>query len=103
MERHFDYQLFTRALSDLYGVQVRGGCACAGPYVHRLLNIGDERSKAMRQKILAGDESDKPGFVRFNLSVLMTDEEASFVLFAINETAAKWQSIQLWYKSQAAA
>jgi hypothetical protein len=57
----------------------------------------------MRQKILAGDESDKPGFVRFNLSVLMTDEEASFVLFAINETAAKWQSIQLWYKSQAAA
>lgn len=34
-----DYQLFARMLSDLYGIQARGGCACAGPYVHQLLNI----------------------------------------------------------------
>ncbi|MBZ0127836.1 MAG: aminotransferase class V-fold PLP-dependent enzyme [Rhodobacteraceae bacterium] len=82
-----DYHLFTRGLSDLYGIQARGGCACAGPYVHRLLGIGDAASAALRTRILAGDEADKPGFVRLNLSVLMDDSEADFILASVAELA----------------
>ena len=81
--RTIDHRAFTRALSERFGIQARGGCACAGPYVHRLLQIGDTQSEALREEILAGDESHKPGFVRLNLSVLMEDETVETILAAV--------------------
>jgi len=89
----FDYQLFTRALSDLYGIQARGGCACAGPYVHRLLQIDDAWSARLRAEILSGDESHKPGFVRLNLSVLMSDEKVGFILNAVKDLADRYETL----------
>ena len=77
----------TRALSDLYGIQARGGCACAGPYAHRLLAVSEAQSARMRQAILAGDDSVKPGFVRLNLSVLMSEAEVDFILDAVSALA----------------
>ncbi len=84
----FDYQQFTRLLSDCYGIQARGGCACAGPYVHRLLDIDPDWSEALRQQILSGDESHKPGFVRLNLGVLMSDDEVDYILNSVADLAA---------------
>ncbi len=81
-------QLITRMLSDRFGIQARGGCACAGPYVHRLLSIDDEQSKAIRQAIIAGDEISKPGFVRLNFSVLLPDEKVEFILKSVAQIAA---------------
>ena len=81
-------QLVTRMLSDRFGIQARGGCACAGPYVHRLLGIGTEESEAIRRAILAGEETVKPGFTRLNLSVLLTDEKVDFILKSVAELAA---------------
>ncbi len=78
-----DYQTFTRDLSDHFGIQARGGCSCAGPYVHALLQIDDTWSQSIRTGILAGDTSEKPGFVRLNLSYLMSDETVDFILSAI--------------------
>ncbi len=83
----FDYQLFTTLLSERYGVQARGGCSCAGPYVHELLNIGADRSEQLRSDILAGDDSHKPGFVRLNLSYLIENHEADYILNAVAELA----------------
>ncbi|MDG1738478.1 MAG: aminotransferase class V-fold PLP-dependent enzyme [Paracoccaceae bacterium] len=83
----FDFQSFTRDLSNRYGIQARGGCACAGPYVHRLLDISEELSDRLRLEILSGDESRKPGFVRLNLSVLMSDETVQFILESVKELA----------------
>lgn len=77
------HQLATRLLSDLYGIQARGGCACAGPYVHRLLDIGPEASARLRAAILAGQEMEKPGFVRLNLSTLMTDAKVGMILSSV--------------------
>ncbi|WP_370228599.1 aminotransferase class V-fold PLP-dependent enzyme [Cognatishimia sp.] len=79
----FDYKDFTRALSDHYGIQARGGCSCAGPYVHRLLSISDETSAELRADLLAGDDKDKPGFVRLNFSYMMDEETVTYVLEAI--------------------
>lgn len=76
-------QLVTRMLSDLYGIQARGGCACAGPYVHRLLGIDPLASDTLRQAILAGDEMAKPGFTRLNLSVLMDDSKVEHILNSV--------------------
>jgi len=80
-------QLVTRLLSDRFGIQARGGCACAGPYVHRLLGIDSTASARMREAILSGEEVRKPGFTRLNFSVLMPDEEVAFILHAVRTLA----------------
>ena len=80
-----DYRVFTQALSERYGIQARGGCSCAGPYVHRLMAIDDAWSEEIRADILAGDTKSKPGFVRLNLSYLMDDETIAFILEAVRE------------------
>ena len=76
-------QLLTRILSDCFGIQSRGGCACAGPYGHRLLEIDQPTSDAMRTRILAGDDLLKPGFTRLNLSALMDDAKADKIISAV--------------------
>ena len=81
-------QLITRMLSDRFGIQARGGCACAGPYVHRLLGIDEQESEAIRQAIQSGKELQKPGFIRLNLSVLLPDEKVQFILDAVAQIAA---------------
>src|SRR5690606_16123837 len=96
-------QLVTRMLSDRFGIQTRGGCACAGPYVHRLLSIDEAASQEMRQAILSGDEIAKPGFTRLNLSVLLTDDEVDFILSSVaqlSRDATDYQSLYDFHPSQ---
>ena len=81
-------QIVTRALSDQFGIQSRGGCSCAGPYAHRLLGIDRARSEALREAILAGDETLKPGWTRLNLSALADDAKADFIIAAVDHLAA---------------
>ncbi|MFG6079148.1 aminotransferase class V-fold PLP-dependent enzyme [Paracoccus litorisediminis] len=76
-------QLATRMLSDLHGVQARGGCACAGPYVHHLLGLSRAESDRMRAAILAGEEIEKPGFVRLNLCWAAPRAEVDAILDAV--------------------
>ena len=80
-------QLITRMLSDRFGIQARGGCACAGPYVHELLDIGADESARMRLAILDGREIEKPGFTRLNLSVLLPDAKVDFILASVSALA----------------
>lgn len=84
---HVHQQLVTRLLSDCHGIQARGGCACAGPYVHRVLNIDDGSSEQIRSEILAGRELEKPGFVRLNFSYLATNAEVETILNSVLELA----------------
>lgn len=81
------HQLFTRLLSDVTGIQARGGCVCAGPYGHLLLNVGRERSEQIQNAILAGREVEKPGWIRLNFSYLMDDETADRVIKGVDELA----------------
>ena len=75
---HVHHQLFTRLLSDVHGIQARGGCACAGPYAHRLLGIGRDASERLRADIRAGIETEKPGWTRLNFSYLIDDARRGF-------------------------
>lgn len=81
------HQLFTRMLSDGYGIQARGGCACAGPYGLTLLGIDHAGADRLRAEILAGHEVEKPGWVRLNFSVLMSDAKADAVIDAVDTLA----------------
>ncbi|NOR62129.1 MAG: aminotransferase class V-fold PLP-dependent enzyme [Rhodobacteraceae bacterium] len=73
----------TRDLSEIYGIQARGGCACAGPYGHRLLHVDKESSAEMRCQILAGHDELKPGWVRLNFSYLMSDETVRYIIISL--------------------
>lgn len=77
-------QLFTRMLSDIYGIQARGGCACAGPYAHRLLGIDRAASEALHADLAAGRELRKPGWVRLNFSYLMDDATVRYIIDSVN-------------------
>lgn len=95
---HVHHQLVTRMLSDRFGIQARGGCACAGPYVHRLLDIDAGESDLIREAIRSGRETEKPGFVRFNLSVLLSDEKVDYILDSIAQLAADAVSLVPLYQ-----
>ncbi|MCA0044770.1 aminotransferase class V-fold PLP-dependent enzyme [Celeribacter litoreus] len=95
------HQLFTRMLSDIYGIQVRGGCACAGPYAHTLLEIDADASDTLLSAILQGKELEKPGWVRLNFSYLMSDEQAHFIIESINELTARLDEFECYYAADA--
>ena len=84
---HIHHQLFTRMLSDIFGVQSRGGCACAGPYGHRLLSVERELSEQIRRAIQTGNELEKPGWVRLNFSYLMDDATALEIIRSVDTLA----------------
>lgn len=72
-----------RLLSDLFGVQGRAGCSCAGPYGHALLGIDRAASDAYRHAIEAGYEGIKPGWSRVSFHWLADEDEVRFLLDAI--------------------
>ncbi len=82
-EIHFN--LMVRLLNDKFGIQVRGGCSCAGTYGHFLLHVDPQRSREMTDKIDQGDLSAKLGWVRLSVHPTTTDEEIEFILHAIRE------------------
>lgn len=79
------YNLAVKMLNDRYGIQVRGGCSCAGTYGHFLLNVSKDHSNQITCKINEGDMSEKPGWVRLSIHPTMTDKELEFVLNAITD------------------
>jgi selenocysteine lyase/cysteine desulfurase len=88
------YNLVVRLLSDRFGVQVRGGCACAGTYGHYLLDVSYEQSRQITEMINLGDLSQKPGWVRLSLHPTMTTDEVLYVVDALKQIQKnhhKWQ------------
>jgi selenocysteine lyase/cysteine desulfurase len=79
------YNLIVKLLSDRFGIQVRGGCVCAGTYGHYLLNVSPSRSKSITDKINAGDLSEKPGWVRLSIHPTMTEEELYYVADSLKQ------------------
>lgn len=90
-------QFFTRLLSDVYGVQARGGCACAGPYAHRLLGLDEAKSKEMSAAIMRGEEIEKPGWIRLNLSALLKEDKADAIIDAVDKLATMTDTYQKHY------
>lgn len=85
--RYLHPKFVTVLLNDLFGVQSRAGCACAGPYGHRLLGIDLEKSQKYRDAIISGISGVKPGWCRVNLHFSMDDAEAQYLVDAVNFVA----------------
>lgn len=84
-------------LNDLFGIQARGGCSCAGPYGHRLLGIDLETSSRFESVIAEGCEVIKPGWVRLNFNYFIPEEEFGYILQAVHMVANEgWKLLPLY-------
>ena len=82
--KYLHHKFLTVLLNDLFGIQSRAGCSCAGPYGHRLLGIDDETSEKYRLAVREGYCGLKPGWCRVGLHWVMDDAEANYVIEAVN-------------------
>ena len=89
------FNLVVKLLNDRFGIQTRGGCACAGTYGHILLHVDELHSYEILDEINSGDLSCKPGWIRMSIHPVMTNEEINFIIDAIEQVALhyhKWKS-----------
>ncbi len=88
-------------LNDLFGIQARGGCSCAGPYGHRLLGIDLDRSHAFEHQIRQGCEGIKPGWVRVNFNYFVEDAVADYIIEAVRLIADDGERLLPLYRFDA--
>ena len=81
---YLHHKFVTALLNDLFGIQSRAGCSCAGPYGHRLLNIDLDTSERYRNVVQEGHCGMKPGWCRVGLHWVMDDAEANYVIDAVH-------------------
>ena len=86
-DRILHHNFVVALLNDLFGIQARGGCSCAGPYGHRLLGIDLATSARFEEVIAEGCEVIKPGWVRVNFNYFIPEEEFSYILEAVHLVA----------------
>jgi selenocysteine lyase/cysteine desulfurase len=85
--RYLHHNFVVALLNDLFGIQSRGGCSCAGPYGHRLLGIDLETSHEFEREIARGCEGIKPGWVRVNFNYFISEAVFAFILDAVELVA----------------
>jgi selenocysteine lyase/cysteine desulfurase len=88
--RYLHPKFITVLLNDLFGVQSRGGCSCAGPLGHRLLKIDTSISTRYRDLVVAKNLNGfKPGWTRIGVHYTMDDAEVRFILDCVKFVAEK--------------
>jgi selenocysteine lyase/cysteine desulfurase len=85
--RYLHHNFIVAVLNDLFGIQSRGGCACAGPYGHRLLGIDERHAMAYEREVERGCEGIKPGWVRVNFNYFLSDTVVDYILDAVDMAA----------------
>ena len=97
-EQYLHHNFVVAVLNDLFGIQARGGCSCAGPYGHRLLGIDLTTSHAFEQEVLRGCEGIKPGWTRLNFNYFISEETFDFLIKAVQIVATEGWKLLPQYK-----
>src|SRR5690606_25905848 len=85
--RFLHHNFVVAVLNDLFGIQSRGGCSCAGPYGHHLLGIDLDRSEEFERETTRGCEGIKPGWVRVNFNYFISDTVFDYIVEAVRLVA----------------
>ena len=96
--RHLHHNFVVALLNDLFGIQSRGGCSCAGPYGHRLLGIDPERAGELEQEAIRGCEGIKPGWVRVNFNYFISEAVFDFIVESVELVATEGWRLLPEYK-----
>ena len=100
--RYLHHNFVVAVLNDLFGIQSRGGCSCAGPYGHRLLGIDIETSHAFEREISRGCEGIKPGWVRVNFNYFISEAVFAYITEAVAMVARDGWRLLPWYRFEPA-
>jgi len=100
--RYLHHNFVVAVLNDLFGIQSRGGCSCAGPYGHRLLGIDIETSHAFEREISRGCEGIKPGWIRVNFNYFISEAVFDFLVRAVAMVARDGWRLLPWYRFEPA-
>jgi selenocysteine lyase/cysteine desulfurase len=96
-DRTLHHNFVVALLNDLFGIQARGGCSCAGPYGHRLLGIDLQTSSRIEEAVASGCEVIKPGWVRVNFNYFIAEEEFAYLIEAVHLVADQgWRLLPLY-------
>jgi selenocysteine lyase/cysteine desulfurase len=96
--QYLHHNFIVAVLNDLFGIQSRGGCSCAGPYGHALLGIDDEHSAEISHEVGLGCEGIKPGWVRVNFNYFISSTVFEFITEAVNLVAMYGWKLLPWYR-----
>ncbi|MDP5105686.1 MAG: aminotransferase class V-fold PLP-dependent enzyme [Polaribacter sp.] len=94
----YHFNLVVKLLNDRFGIQTRGGCSCAGTYGHFLLNVDQATSNRIKDEILHGCNTQKPGWIRLSLHPTITNSELDFICNSLNELS---ENIEKWSQDYA--
>ncbi|MBA2337769.1 MAG: aminotransferase class V-fold PLP-dependent enzyme [Acidimicrobiia bacterium] len=95
--RRLHHNFVVAVLNDLFGIQARGGCSCAGPYGHSLLGIDLETSRVYEREVSRGYLGIKPGWVRVNFNYFIAETVFSFIVDAVKLVADQgWRLLPLY-------
>ena len=84
-------------LSDLFGIQARSGCFCAGPYIHRLSAIDDETSTRMQEAAAHGQMGAVLSFTRVSFNYFISETAFNYILDAVHLIADQgWRLLPLY-------
>jgi selenocysteine lyase/cysteine desulfurase len=97
-KRHLHHNFVVALLNDLFGIQARGGCSCAGPYGHRLLGIDHVREDLLDREISRGCEGIKPGWVRVNFNYFVDERVFEYIVSAVELIADHGQKLLADYR-----
>ncbi|MBY6188903.1 aminotransferase class V-fold PLP-dependent enzyme [Microbulbifer agarilyticus] len=97
-QQDLHYSFVVALLNDLFGIQVRGGCSCAGPYGHSLLGMSMQQSKAIEAQLLEGNMVLRPGWVRLNFNYFIDEDTFEYLLRAVELVAEHgWKLLPYYY------
>ena len=96
-DRTLHHNFVVALLNDLFGIQARGGCSCAGPYGHRLLGIDLQTSSRIEEAVATGCEVIKPGWVRVNFNYFIAEQEFDYLIEAVHLVADQgWRLLPIY-------
>lgn len=86
-ERYLQHNLVVALLNDLFGIQARGGCSCAGPYGHELLSLDAVTTAGHEALVLDGHSLFRPGWARLGFTVFQSDATRAYIRAAVRFVA----------------
>lgn len=85
-------------LNDLFGIQARGGCSCAGPYGHTLLQIDDETTECHARAVASGHSAFRPGWARLGVNWFFSEEDVDKIAAALAFIAERGLDLLTYYR-----
>lgn len=96
-DKSLHYGYVVALLNDLFGIQARGGCSCAGPYAHHLLEMDMGYSKAIEEQLANGEMVLRPGWVRVNFNYFIDENTFEYIVRAVELIAEHGAKLMPYY------